>query len=366
MAIDKLIIKSNGIDPILIMMIGIPGSGKSTIANNIVIEREFGISMPKVHSADELRKEWYGNANDQVAKEHRGEENSRRVQEMKKRMLYDLVSGNDVVYDATNLSKRRRISFLNEMKNIECKTICVCAMTPFDVCVKNNEHRAERVVPKSVMREMYSEWNPPHYTEGFDGIIPIFNYGCNDNIQKYSKEGLEALFDRIDMMSQNNKHHKLTLGHHCRAAFRYVETYQSINHEEYSKPRSRNVRIAAMLHDIGKVSTQTQSHDGQCHYYKHNCVGAYESMFYLNSSDLNLDTDDNLYISNLIYYHMKPSTSWRQSPRSLKRDKNIIGEEMFADINFLHRADIAARDDQCPTKDFKDNNILCDGGVEIG
>ena len=43
--------------------------------------------------------------------------------------------------------------------------------------------------------------------------------------------------------------------------------------------------MAALLHDQGKIMTKSRINskgedDGNCHYYQHHCVGAYNSIFY--------------------------------------------------------------------------------------
>lgn len=49
-----------------------------------------------------------------------------------------------------------------------------------------------------------------------------------------------------------------------------------------------------------------------------------------------------LYIADLINWHMRPYTSRKQSEKSLRRDKKLIGEKMYEDIMKLHEADVAA------------------------
>jgi putative nucleotidyltransferase with HDIG domain len=343
---EKLVIETTDDSPLLIMMVGIPGSGKSTISNNIQVNRNGNLTTPKIHSSDALREEWYGDASIQG-------DNEKRDLEMKHRMIADMAAGKDIVYDATNISKRRRVAFINDIANIHCRPVCVCVMKPFDICLKDNESRAW-IVPSSSMKKMYTNWNPPHYTEGFEQIIPVFNYGTEQKRSDYNAQALSKLFQRIDQMPQENQHHQLTLGHHCRETAYYVED---------RAPENRNLRTAALLHDIGKIQTQTRGQDGQCHYY-HHCVGAYEAMFYLHEAGFN--TSDQLYISNLIYYHMKPYMSWNQSQKSLKRDLRTIGEAMYKDVLLLHEADKAAHTAKYITQSInKSANAHEEGEIEL-
>lgn len=309
--------------PKLFMMVGLPGSGKSTYAHYIITEK----GKPIIHSSDDLREELYGDSNNQ-------DNNVDLFQELHKRIKEDLRNGKDVIYDATNISKKRRRAFLSELKNISCIRICVLIMTPFDKCVEFNSKR-DRVVPVDVIERMIKNWNPPALNEGFDNIIVITN-ADKDDAKRWD---LTTLFEGdcgIDNFDQQNSHHSLTLGQHCRKAADYI-----LEHDE----NNAVLQMAALLHDIGKVMTKSELNgkgevDGDFHYYQHHCVSAYESMFYTYYFGFN--EEDMLYIANLIYFHMHPYTSWEQSKSAERRHKIQMGEKMFNDIMLLHEADAAA------------------------
>ena len=315
---------SNDNIPTITVLIGLPASGKSTFANTLVDDNTI------IHSSDKLRKELYGNENIQ-------EHNSDLFVELHRRIKDDLKSGKNVIYDATNISKKRRIAFLEELKNISCKKICICLMTPYELCLKYNSLR-DRKVPEEVIKRMYMNWNPPAKQEGFDEVHYHYNYGENFE-QTRSRYKISILFEGdcgIDNFSQENSHHTLTLGAHCRQACEYV-----VNNFPYKNL----LHIAALLHDNGKVFTKTRinakgEEDGDCHYYQHHCVGAYNSLFYTN--EMNLNEEEKTYIANLIYFHMHPFTSWRQSEKAKIKSKNQMGDEMYNDILCLHEADLAA------------------------
>ena len=112
-------------------MVGIVSSGKSSEALNIS-KQDNAI----IHSSDELRKIMFGDVNE-VNK------NSELFQELHKRIKLDLSKGRNVVYDATNISWKRRRAFLNELRKIECKKIAVIVATPYDECVERNKNRED-------------------------------------------------------------------------------------------------------------------------------------------------------------------------------------------------------------------------------
>lgn len=305
--------------PVFRMLSGLPGSGKSTHAQTL---ENF-----KIHSSDLLRKELYGDENNQ-------ENNNELFLELHRRIKEDLRRGHNVCYDATNLNKKRRIAFLNELKNIHCYKECILVLTPYEKCLKQNKMR-KRYVPEDVIKRMYTNFNPPHYSEGWDSIGICLQLD-GDEWENYDVNKLFNGENGIDYFNQENSHHMLTLGWHCRKACEYIQ-------EKY--PEKKSVAVAALLHDIGKVFTKSElnakgENDGECHYYQHHCVGAYDCLFYLMLSGLS--AEQSLYISNLIYYHMHPYMGWRQSKSVERRTRIQIGEEMFEDIMALHEADVAA------------------------
>lgn len=137
----------------LYTMIGIPGSGKSTIANQI--------PNAVVISSDAIRKELYG------AEEIQG--SGKQVFDLVyKRIGEELAKGNDVVFDATNLTPRTRKAVFR----FPAERIAVFVNTSLDECLKRNTAR-ERKVPEEVIYRMHHSLVYPSKAEGFSKIIKI-------------------------------------------------------------------------------------------------------------------------------------------------------------------------------------------------
>lgn len=85
--------------PVLVMMVGLPASGKSTIAYNLAKENNY-----IVFSSDALREELYLDINDQT-------HNHELFVELHKRIKTALKEGNNVIYDACNLSSKGALLF---------------------------------------------------------------------------------------------------------------------------------------------------------------------------------------------------------------------------------------------------------------
>lgn len=137
----------------LYTMVGISGSGKSTIANQI--------PNAIVISSDAIRKELYG------AEEIQG--NGKQVFDLVyKRIGEELAKGNDVVFDATNLTPKAR----NAVFRFTAEHIAVFVNTSLDDCLKRNAAR-KRKVPEEVIYRMYNNLIFPRRAEGFKMIITI-------------------------------------------------------------------------------------------------------------------------------------------------------------------------------------------------
>ena len=178
--------------PIFYMLIGLPGSGKSTWAEqykntpgrNIVI-----------HSSDAIREEISGDVNDQSR-------NHMIFKILHSRVKNSLLKGIDVIYDATNINSNRRREFLKELKNIECSKQCIVFATPYEKCLINNLNR-DRKVPDAVIKRMYMNWNTPGFFEGWDKIL--INHGNGTvNIKEQFKKTIG--FDQDNHHQDMNYH----------------------------------------------------------------------------------------------------------------------------------------------------------------
>lgn len=293
-----------------IMMVGLPGSGKSTLAKQVSKKNN-----AVIHSSDDMRQELFGDENDQ-------QNNELLFQELNKRINRDLRDGKSVVYDATNLSYRRRKLYLDTIKT-ECYKECILVATPYEKCLHQNNNRS-RKVPKHVMEKMYRCFFVPQYYEGWDHIGIVYNTD-----EKYE---LDELFNDLDIITQDNMHHSLTIGKHCKKCAKYIE-------EQYN---DEILKMAALLHDIGKKFTKKfEDRKGnpteEAHFYSHQNVSAYLSLFYLK----NMPIEKILEITNYIQWHMQPFnlTTGKAKTKSTK----LLGREVYDNLLRLHEADIRAK-----------------------
>lgn len=303
--------------PILITMIGIQGSGKSTYAKKLAEEKNAIIL-----SSDALRKELFNNEDDQ-------DHNAEVFAELHKRCKEELSKLNNIIWDSTNINQKQRTAFLNDLHSIDCYKKAIVMATPYELCLENNSKR-DRKVPEYVIKRMRENFHFPLYGEGFDEVEFVWNMGD----MKFDL--LQTLIDTYDF-DQKNHNHSLSLGEHMRRAHDYL--FNSSDYLNYC------LTMAARIHDIGKLDTQTffdkkgnKSEDA--HYYDHNFVGAYNAMFYLKQYR-SLSDEEILHICTLIQYHMHPFLGWKDSEKARNRDRQLLGDEWYEEVWKLHTADLA-------------------------
>lgn len=302
------------------MMVGLPASGKSTYAQEIAKKNN-----AIVLSSDAIRWELFGDETDQ-------DHNQKVFQELHKRTKEWLYAGRDVIYDATNISSKRRRAFLNELKKIDCVKNCVIIATPYEQCLENNRSRA-RQVPEWAIERMYRKWQTPHWFEGWDNItIEYWDY-------KHFVRPVEVA-DSLLGFDQQNPHHTLTLGEHL------FKTFRMCNLSSFDDAEAYVIMRAALMHDCGKPFTQTfKNAKGEpseiAHYYNHEHVSAYESLFLLTIYEE--DIIETINISALVTWHMQPYFFERNNNEKLhNKYKRIWGKEFYNMVMALHEADKAA------------------------
>lgn len=142
----------------LLMMIGCPASGKSSISKEIAKSFPF-----EILSADSIREEITGSVEDQS-------KNKEVFSILYERLKDKLNNGINVILDNTNINKKYRKMVFDEISNIDCYKIAY-------LCTKNEEDLykdnllKEHPVPDHVIDKFIKMFEMPSLTEGFDKII---------------------------------------------------------------------------------------------------------------------------------------------------------------------------------------------------
>lgn len=302
--------------PVLIMMVGLQGSGKSTLANEIqdTIETKSGREV-YICSSDKIREELFGDASVQ-------DRNDEVFRELHRKTKLFLKGSNVVIYDATNVNKKKRRAFLHEVSYVkDLYKVCICTAVSVEDCMINLQIRKAGVnVPQEVLMRTYKSWQPPHWSEGWDEI-------CFAHMKDYT-DYISALYNKAKSFNQHNTHHKFTLYQHLiSTGLKYIIR----NSDSIVFPD------VGMTHDLGKLHTVVHiDDDPNWHYYNHENVSSYLFMLdspYRSSENIMLGT-------NLIFWHMLPYN--KNAGKALERIKNEYGDDFYDNLMILHEADVAA------------------------
>ena len=285
----------------LIVLVGLPASGKSTFAKEKLANEE-----TIVLSSDELRKELLGDESCQT-------NNELVFSTLYARAKENLLNGKDVVIDATNINMKDRRRTLSHFQGMDIKRVALVFATPINVCYERDSKR-DRVVGMEVIDKFLYRFEFPMEYEGFNKIEIV---RCNNF---YDCEDLKSLTIGYD---QKNPHHKYTLDKHCLNCFLRIKDLT----------KNENLITASSWHDIGKAFTQTFDEQGVAHYYSHHNVGAYILM----CSNLPVNDDKLKEILFYVNLHMNPFF-WKEE-KTHDKYRKLFGEELYNNLMLLNECD---------------------------
>ncbi len=296
----------------LIVLVGLPASGKSTWAKENADKNNATIV-----SSDEYRKNEYGDESKQG-------DNHKLFEKIHVDILELLSQGKSVIFDGTNISFKHRKQFLDKVSKLEnVNKTCILFATSFDRCLDRNSKR-ERIVPESVIKRMRENFNTPMFSEGWDNIDIKFDYNSEDY-------DVATYLEMADNFDQQNHNHSMTLGGHSRKVVELLVEDKHIG---------QGMLMTGALHDCGKPYTKVFHNMKDepteiAHYYFHENVGAYESLFYLNEELFS--NEEILWHSAVINFHMRPYLC--KTDKAIQKLVNTVGETMYEDLIILNRAD---------------------------
>lgn len=164
-------------------------------------------------------------------------------------------------------------------------------------------------------------------------LVKLITSGHPDDLRTAWELGVtKVFFPEFDVAmetEQNHPHHRYTVGEHTLQSLKYV------------KP-DKKLRLAMLLHDIGKPCTLERDEDGVTHFHGHPAVGEKIAEDFLRR--LKFDNDTIHEVCKLVLYH-DYGNGVEPDMRSVRRAVNRIGEEAFPALFEIKRADVLAQSD---------------------
>jgi predicted kinase len=158
--------------PKIILMVGVPGAGKTTLSQRVVAKGFHYLN------ADSIRKEIYGNALTQGSAEEVFALFFERLEAAMK-------EGLNILVDNTNINPRERAPILERAKQHGYDDVQLWMLdVPVETCVERNKMR-EKEVPEEIVRNKYAELQRNGRPRRSEGKIVII---------KPNKDGSDYLF----------------------------------------------------------------------------------------------------------------------------------------------------------------------------
>ena len=292
----------------LIVLVGLPGSGKSAYAEQFkAVDDAICTGVTVIHSSDTIREELFGDASNQ-------EDNARVFDLMRKRTTEDLRADKTVIYDATNVTRRGRRAAIACAHPTHDTVECHIVWAEPEECIRRDGLRDRKVGPEVV-----------------DKIEVHLNQQDFDQVKYVASKASDL------HISHDNPHHTLGIWDHCMQA--HVNIIDPVVKENVTNYKDYNkLATAAYWHDIGKPYTKFfKPGEDVAHYYDHHCVGGYLAYgLFLNPDHLLRDTEmeDICLISWTIANHMEGFFNSKYYKELDSQWKWYLEE--------LHEADLAA------------------------
>ena len=155
---------------VLVLMVGIPGSGKTTLRNNL----DYNAT---VISPDDF----IGYTKDNPWTPKAAKDAWRKSDLLLKEAL--IRKDELIIFDATFVGSKKRSKYIGMAKKYDADVIAVYCKTPFEVALeRNNTRESSRKISKFVMDSMLGRLEPPVVDEGFKYILTFetdtYNLEC--------------------------------------------------------------------------------------------------------------------------------------------------------------------------------------------
>lgn len=147
-------------------------------------------------------------------------------------------------------------------------------------------------------------------------------------------------FDRMMQVEQHNPHHCYTVGEHTLCALQLIGA-------------DKTLRLAVLLHDIGKPDTESVDEDGISHFYGH--AKRSEELTHSILRRLKFDNDTLSRVRRLVRWH---DYRFILEKAAIRRAVHKIGEDLFEELLLVMEADVRAQSSYMQAEKLKELEML--------
>ncbi|MNS94093.1 Zeta toxin [compost metagenome] len=314
------------------MLAGIPGSGKSHYAKGIC-KRERAVLV----ATDVIREKLFGS-------ETRQKNTYRIFDEAFAEIERALASGRNVVFDATNVARDRRVQFLKRFRDVSVE--CHACITPYEIARERVQARKRKIEDK-VLEKYAKNFEFPVLAEGFDSLH-IVHTPADTGMERTELEqllarspGHDELFGYLKKSTyfsvmlgydQENPYHSKTLSEHTHAVLDYINAL-------YEGEHLLEMQLAALFHDAGKPFCKVwKPNRGYYSYFGHEHVSAGIACHVLK--ELGYGDDFILHVVNMVSFHME---ILHGGDAGASKIYHLLGDQLLAELYFFAEADTFAK-----------------------
>ena len=319
----------------VIMMIGLPGSGKSSLGKKLE-ESEDAVMF----SSDEIGFEMRG--------EYRANEGKVLV-ELRTRIANRLKEGN-AIYDAANISSKKRMGALDQLRN--CSKECYFLSVPASTCIQRDQSRTRQVGSGRIW-DMQASLQIPVLREGWEKIYIIHEKDPQSIYYEGQREKLEKLilsettheslfgglkelkpFQDIYNLPQDSTYHTFSVSRHTYYVYQHLfNTY----HEEDRLA----VLWAAIFHDTGKYATKKfRDEHRYASFIGHENVSAQLALNHLIS--LGYPEEFAMNVALICQLHMRLLQN-QENQKVINKLIDFYGQDMYDKLVLFREADTQAK-----------------------
>lgn len=169
--VESRIEEAEASPPLCMILVGLPGSGKSTLSKTLI----------EMHSPDRILHYASSDAYiERLALEQGSTYNAlwakhidAATNDFQKTINFAVRNKHDILIDRTNIDKKSRAKFINRLKVAGYRLIAFDVTCSEDVLHERNEVRKQsgRSIPEGVLRNFMERYEAPTVMEGFDHVI---------------------------------------------------------------------------------------------------------------------------------------------------------------------------------------------------